>query len=42
MKQIIKYGIAIIIYGFLLVILDFIMGIGAQDQWDALTKWARK
>lgn len=42
MKRVIKYGIAVIVYGFLLVILDFIMGIGTQDQWDDLMKRARK
>ncbi len=42
MKRVIKYGVAIVIYGFLLVILDFIMGIGIQDQWDDLMKWTRK
>ena len=42
MKRVIKYGLAMITYGFLLVILDFIMGIGTQDQWDNLMKWARE
>lgn len=42
MKCIFIFGLAIIIYGFLLVVLDFIMGMGIQDQWDNLMKWVRK
>ncbi len=42
MKRFIKYGMVIIVYGFLLVVLDFIIGMGIRDQWDNLIKWAHK
>jgi hypothetical protein len=42
MKRIIKLSMAIFIYALLLLILDFILGIGIKDQWDDLMKWSRK
>lgn len=41
MKHLLKYGIAIIIYAFLLIVVDFVLGIGIKDQWDKLMKWSR-
>lgn len=37
-----KHGVAIIIYTFLIVVVDFMMGIGIKDQWDKLIKWSHK
>ncbi|MDF2636868.1 MAG: hypothetical protein K0R78_3742 [Pelosinus sp.] len=41
MKHVIKLGLVIIIYAVLLVVVDFILGIGIKDQWDKLNKWSR-
>lgn len=42
MRHIFKYGFAMIVYAGLIVVVDFIMGIGIKDQWDKLTKWSHK
>jgi hypothetical protein len=42
MKHVLKYGIAMIVYAFLIVVVDFILGIGIKDQWDKLNKWSHK
>lgn len=42
MKHALKYGIAIMVYAVLIVVVDFIHGIGIKDQWDNLIKWSRK
>ena len=42
MKRMFKFGIAIFIYALLLIVLDFIMGIGIRDQWDKLLRWSKK
>jgi hypothetical protein len=42
MRHVLKFGIAIIIYAVLIVIVDLVMGMGILDQWDKLMKWARK
>lgn len=42
MKLVFKYGLAIIVYAVLIVVVDFILGIGIKDQWDKLNKWSRK
>ena len=42
MKHVLKCGIAMIVYAFLIVVVDFILGIGIKDQWDKLNKWVRK
>lgn len=42
MKKVFKYGLVIIIYAVLIVVADFIMGMGIKDQWDKLIKWSRK
>jgi hypothetical protein len=41
MKHTLKYGIALIVYSFLIIIVDIIWGIGIKDQWDKLNKWSR-
>lgn len=42
MKRFIRISAAIFLYAFLLIIVDFIMGIGIRDKWDDLMKWGRK
>lgn len=42
MKHALKHCFAIIVYFVLIVLVDFIMGIGIKDQWDKLIKWSRK
>ena len=42
MKHVFKYGLGIIVYAFLIVVVEFILGIGIKDQWDKLNKWSRK
>lgn len=42
MRHILKYTIAIIIYLFFTVVVDFIMGIGMKDQWDKFMKFSKK
>jgi hypothetical protein len=42
MKRLIKFVAAIIIYAFLLIILDYILGIGLKDHWEKLMKWSKK
>ena len=36
MRHVFKYGLAIMIYLVILVVLDYIMGIGIKDQWDSV------
>lgn len=42
MKPIFKYGLVIIVYAILIVIVDSIMGIGIKVQWDKLNEWSPK
>ncbi len=42
MKHVFKYGMAIFAYAILILVFDFIIGIGMKDQWDKLMKWSKK
>lgn len=42
MKHIIKLYIAIISYASLVLFVDWILGIGLNDQWDRLMSWSKK